>query len=52
MAWKSSHEDAPLMVHVMVGVSVFLIAVLTAWAAYKMYDVPARDWLKKKWFRK
>ncbi len=40
------------MVHVMVGVSVFLIAVLTAWAAYKMYDVPARDWLKKKWFRK
>ena len=50
MAWKSSHENAPLMVHVIVGVSVFLLAVLTAWAAYKMYDVPVRKWLKKKLF--
>lgn len=51
MSWKSSHEAAPLMVHVLVGVSVFLLAVFTAWAAYKMYDVPAREWLKKKLFR-
>ena len=27
-----------------------LITVLTAWAAYKMYDVPVRGWLKKKLF--
>lgn len=51
MAWKNSHETAPLLVHVLVGVSVFLLAVFTAWAAYKMYDVPAREWLKKKLFR-
>lgn len=50
MAWKSSHENAPLMVHVLVGVSIFLLDVFTAWAAYKMYDVPAREWLKKKLF--
>lgn len=52
MAWKSSHEAAPLTVHVVVGVSVFLLAVLTAWAAYKMYDVPVREWLKKKLYSK
>lgn len=52
MAWKSCHENTPLMVHVIVGVSVFLLAVLTAWAAYKMYDVPVREWLKKKLYSK
>lgn len=50
MAWAATHKAAPLGTHVFVAVCLFLLAVSIAWAAYKLYDVPVREWLKKKCF--
>lgn len=50
MAWVSNHPDAPLGVRVMVSVSVFILAILLACGAYKLYDLPVRAWLKEKCF--
>lgn len=46
--WREAHLDAPLGQHVMVAVSIFCIAIAIAWASLKLYDEPARGWLKKK----
>ena len=48
MGWREPHLDAPLGQHVMVAVSIFCIAIAIAWASLKLYDEPARGWLKKK----
>lgn len=50
MGWREPHLDAPLGQHVMVAVSIFCIAIAIAWASLKLYDEPAREWLKKKLF--
>ena len=50
MGWREAHLDAPLGQHVMVAVSIFCIAIAIAWASLKLYDEPAREWLKKKLF--
>lgn len=52
MAWAENHKDAPLGTHVFVAVSLFLLAVCIAWASYKVYDVPVREWLRGKLFAK
>jgi len=52
MGWKETHADAPIDQHIMVAVSTFIIAVAMAWASYKLYDVPVREWLKNKLFKK
>lgn len=52
LKWVACHQDAPLSVHIFVGVSVFLLALGTAYAALKVYDTPAREWLTNKFFRK
>ncbi len=52
MAWAASHKDTPLGVHIFVAVSIFLLSIGIAWAAYKLYDVPVREWLKNKLFKK
>ena len=51
MSWVDSHKDAPLGTHIFVAVCIFLLAILVAYGAYKLYDLPVREWLKKKWFR-
>ena len=51
MSWADSHKDAPLGTHIFVSVCIFVLAILLAYAAYKLYDLPVREWLKKKWFR-
>jgi len=51
MSWTDSHKDAPLGTHIFVSVCVFVLAILIAYGAYKLYDLPIREWLKKKWFR-
>lgn len=48
MGWREAHLDAPLGQHVMVAVSIFCIAIAIVWASLKLYDEPARGWLKKK----
>jgi len=48
--WVDSHKDAPLGTHVFVSVCIFVLAILVAYGAYKLYDLPVREWLKKKLF--
>ena len=51
MSWTDSHKDAPLGTHIFVSACVFILAILIAYGAYKLYDLPVREWLKKKCFR-
>ncbi|MBO4663857.1 MAG: acyltransferase [Bacteroidaceae bacterium] len=51
MAWVNNHKDAPLGTHIFVAVCIFALAILVAYGAYKLYDIPARKWLKNKMFR-
>ena len=50
MSWAESHKDAPLGMHIFVAVCIFFLAIGLAYAALKLYDLPVREWLKKKWF--
>ena len=50
MAWANNHPDAPLATHIFVAVSTFLLAILVAYGAYRLCDLPVREWLKKKLF--
>ncbi len=52
MSWTASHQDAPLSIHIMVAVSLFIIAILIAQASLKLYDEPVREWLKHHWLQK
>lgn len=47
VSWVANHQEAPLGQHIMVAVSIFLLAVLMSYAALKLYDEPVREWLKK-----
>ena len=49
--FKSIHPDAPLSMIICVCVGLFAASVFTAYAALKLYDIPVREYLKKKWFK-
>lgn len=49
-AWATNHPDAPLGQHILVAVSIFIMAVLLAYAVLQLYDLPIREWLRKKIF--
>jgi peptidoglycan/LPS O-acetylase OafA/YrhL len=51
MSWAETHKDAPLGMHIFVAVCIFVLAILVAYGAYKLYDLPVREWLKKKLFK-
>ena len=51
MAWANNHKDAPLGTHILVAVSIFLLAIGLAYASMKLYDLPVREWLKRKLFQ-
>ena len=51
MSWTDKHKDAPLATHIFVSVCIFILAILVAYGAYKLYDLPVREWLKKKLFK-
>lgn len=51
MSWLDSHKDAPLGTHIFVAVCIFLLAIGLAYAAMKLYDLPVREWLKRKCFQ-
>jgi peptidoglycan/LPS O-acetylase OafA/YrhL len=36
--------------HIFVAVSIFFLAIGLAYAALKLYDLPIREWLRKKLF--
>ncbi len=50
MAWADKHQAAPLSTHIFVAVSVFFLSIAVAYASYKLYDLPVREWLRKKLF--
>ena len=50
MSWVDSHRDAPLSQHIFVAVCILLLAIGLAYAAFRLYDMPVREWLKGKWF--
>ena len=50
MSWTDSHKDAPIGTHIFVSVCVFILAILIAYGAYRLYDLPVREWLKNKCF--
>lgn len=50
MAWANSHQDLPASVHVFVAVGVFFLSIALAYAALRLYDLPIREWLRKKLF--
>ena len=51
MSWVDSHKDAPLGTHIFVSVCIFILAILVAYGAYRLYDLPVREWLKQKLFK-
>ena len=51
MSWVESHKEAPLSIHLFVAVSIYILAILLAYSAYKLYDLPVREWLHKKLFK-
>ena len=48
MKWAADHKDLPVGIHIVVGISIFFIAVAIAWASYKLYAEPVREWLKQR----
>ena len=51
-SWKAAHPDAPLSVHIFMGISVFLLDIAIAYASLKLYDQPVRKWLRHHWLAK
>ena len=49
MNWAARHADAPLGTHVFVAVSIFLASIAVAYASVKVFDLPVREWLTKKY---
>lgn len=52
MSWAAHHPDAPTGQIVFVSACCFLLSILTAYASYKLYDVPVRTWLTNKLWKK
>lgn len=50
MAWADCHKELPASAHIFAAVSVFALALLLAYAALKLYDLPVRRWLREKCF--
>ncbi len=50
MSFQAAHPDLPASIHVAASVSLFALAILMAYGSYKLYDLPVREWLKKKLF--
>ena len=48
MNWAAQHADAPLGTHIWVAVSIFIASIAVAYASVKVYDIPVRDWLAKR----
>lgn len=49
ISWACHHPNAPLSTKILVGTSVFILAIAVAYACLKLYDLPLRNWLKRRW---
>ncbi len=52
MNWAWSHPDAPLYAHIMVAIGCFVMSILLAYAALKLYDIPVRKYLTERWLKR
>lgn len=50
IAWVGKHSDAPLEQHIFLSVCIFILTLFVAYGAYKLYDLPVREWLRRKLF--
>lgn len=50
MSFAASHPTLPASTHIAVSVSLFVLSVFLAYASLKLYDLPVREWLKRKLF--
>lgn len=50
-SWAVRYADAPLSRHIFFSVCIFILAILVAYASYRLYDLPVREWLKNRWFK-
>lgn len=48
-AWANAHPDAPAATHAFVYVAVFALSLLTAYACMRLYDIPIRAWLRRRY---
>lgn len=55
MAWVAKHKQyvspAPAIELVYAAAIVFVVVIAVAWACVKLYDVPVRNWLSKKFMK-
>ena len=52
ISWAANHPEAPIGTHIFVSVSIFILAIATATALMKLYDIPLRRYLTDHWLRK
>lgn len=50
IAWVRHHPEATLGQNILISLSVFVASILLAYGAYRLYDIPVREWLKNKLF--
>ena len=50
MSFAASHPDLPASTKIAFSVSLFVLAIFVAYASLKLYDLPVREWLKRKLF--
>ncbi len=51
MAWVTSN-NVPMKKGLLVGFIVFILSIILAYACLKLYDLPVRNWLSKKFLSK
>jgi cytochrome c oxidase assembly protein Cox11 len=47
LTWAAKHQDAPMSQHIMVAVSILILAICMAYAALKLYDELIHEWLNQ-----
>ncbi|MBR1436811.1 MAG: acyltransferase [Bacteroidales bacterium] len=52
MNWAATHAEAPTATHFTVAAGLYIMAVGVAYAALKLYDLPVREFLKDRLFKK
>ena len=48
-AWVSNHPDAPLGTNICLSVATFIFSIGVAHACLKLFDIPVRNWLQKRY---
>lgn len=51
-AWKYNNPDTDAQIHVAVGISVFVLSIALAYAVTRLYDIPVRKWLSRRFLSK